>query len=506
MEGLAATPQQTSATPDISKDNEEAEQKKEDEREDTVKTEPAAELSTTGGTAAARRASSTGPTAVSLCVLPQVSPDLSTTQLTAQSQDATGGASRLGRGFPLKLDLSSTALRQTFPIDLGVDGVGVERPPSPVTLAPRTAKPRADDPVSALIFPGPTPFNSSLPPYSSQPGSAFSSASAMPLASVVANAMSGAGGSLPGILSAFSGAGGARGADIPNDGGTNPQPMMGFGGSDPLSGQQDVIDLTQPTPVLGTGMSLPMNGGHPDDTIDLTMDSPTIPLSQLVGTKKNDAGGTNFGDGGFGLESGGGGGGKDGDVLQQTGGSGHDALDGLLSSFVNPSSQDLSRQPFAPSDPTARSLNSIMPSDATSMLASLTGASGQDNQFSGLGMSDPGGLNGLDDLNIGGMAFSNLDGMGGMSFGGGGGAGAGDDVSFATGMDIDGMSSLYMPGDFGDGGALKDGAASDPSDPLRDLMVDDGSGMDLSAFLSDIGGGGEPDIGGRGLTGQNENK
>ncbi|KAG8864252.1 hypothetical protein FRB96_006073 [Tulasnella sp. 330] len=505
MEGLTATPQQASETSDIRKDDAMMEQTKEVEGKDVVETEPTSESE---NAAAARRASSPGPTAVSLSVLPQVSPDLTTTQLTTQTQDGAGGAARLGRSFPLKLDLSSTALRQTFPTALGVDDGGVERPPSPVRLAPR---PRADDPVSALMFPGPSPFGSTLPPYSSQPGSAFSSTSALPLASVVANAMSGAGGSLPGILSAFAGAGGGSGrTEMPNDS-ANQQQMMNFSESDPLSqtlsSQEDVIDLTQPTPVLETGMSLPMNGGNPDETIDLTMDSPTIPLSQLVTTNKGNTGGTDFTTEEFGLEDEGE---KGGDGQQQAGGEGQDSLDGLLSSFVNPQSQGLSGQSFANSDTATQSSNSIIPTDATSVLASLTGSSGPGNQFSGLGMSDPSGLNALDDLNLSNMTFSNMDGMDGMSFGGGNGAGS--DVSFGGGTDIGGMSSLYMPGDFGDANGLKDGAVSDSSDPLRDLMGDDdsgamgGVGMDFSAFLSDMSGNGEAGIGGGDLTGQNGNK
>ncbi|KAG9005460.1 hypothetical protein FRB94_001545 [Tulasnella sp. JGI-2019a] len=480
MEDITAIPQEISETPDVGKKDDEMDQTQDSAEQDATENQ-----STSDPAAAARRAPSTGPTAVSLSVLPQIPPEGNNSQTGTQSQDITGGSSRLGRGFPLKPDLSSNTLGQPFPTELGVVENDIDRPSSPVTLAPRTAKPRADDPISALNYPGSSPFNPALPPYSSHTGSAFSSASALPLASVVANAMAGAGGSLPGILSAFSSTNDT--GDMANSN-TNQREMIAFDDQDPLSqtlnSQQDVIDLTQATPVIESGMSLPLNGTGPEDTIDLTMDSPTVPLSQLVNNNKNIVG-SSFGTGEFGLGE------ENKDEGLQAGG--QDALDGLLSSFVGPS-QDVLGASDGASSVVAETSTSTMPTDATSMLASLTGTSGPNSQFSGLGMNDSGGLDGLNDLNLSSMAFPNMGGMGGISFGGGPG-----DGSFGGGMDIDSMSSLYMNNDF-DG--MKDGVGADASDPLRDLMGDDSgvggtAGLDfanMDAFLSGMDGSGVPDV------------
>ncbi len=172
--------------------------------------------------------------------------------------------SRLGRQFPLTLDLSAPGLRfeQTEPDS------DTKPPASPVTLAPKTARPAADDLSSAIQLMAGGMFDGGPLPLGSMPHSSFSSDAQQQLA-VVTNSLNPMMTSSTLLPSAF-----------PQNSGE--QSMI------PSGLNQEVIDLTQmTTPSFNQTLDLPMNV-HDDsaETIDLTMDSPTIPLSQVIAAKQ----------------------------------------------------------------------------------------------------------------------------------------------------------------------------------------------------------------------------
>ena len=199
--------------------------------------------------------------------------------------------------FPLKLDLSSTALH----LPLQMPGDPVTRISSPVTLAPKTARPRNDDPLSALVLGG---FGSGVGSFSAT-GQSFTTGQ-MPLTGVsTVPGLNGGSDLLPDFLALVAQQGGPSNAnsqsqnmfpvgDTSTSNFLNSLPVsmpssqsinISLQNSRPSNSvDADIIDLTQGTPISERTMQLPLNIGD-DGTIDLTMDSPPIPLRTIIDAK-----------------------------------------------------------------------------------------------------------------------------------------------------------------------------------------------------------------------------
>lgn len=427
------------------------------------------------------RVPSTAPSVVSLSNLPSSSPDLSEAAATEQATKA-----RLARGFNLKLDLSASNLRSSFPGPVP-NTAAPDPPASPVTLAPKSAKPRPDDPTNPFGLIGQVPsFNPAIiQQLSAQPPpSAFTQNNSMPFSGVAdpsdTNAL------IPDILSSVN-------AATQQGSTTATQPDASL---QTLSA--DVIDLTGNSPVRGQ-MNMPINVDADGlaETIDLTMDSPTIPLSQFVASKRAsiaEGGAGNEGSGpmtGVEVPSVGEGNVKVEDTTadaqpanETSAGPAPDtSLDGLVSTLSGTGGE---AQPTNGDGTTAAATG--LPTDATSLLATLTGAAqnpSNDNTTNGVGASNDANANMFQGL----ISTGDFGDLGSMGLGGAGGLGGGD-----MGMDLGAMGmdmSMYLPSADGAAGAgLGDASAAGMFDGFG-LMGDGGAGaagagMDFDNMLGDM--------------------
>ncbi|KAG8930958.1 hypothetical protein FRC01_002007 [Tulasnella sp. 417] len=417
------------------------------------------------------RVSSTAPSVVSLSNLPSSSADLSEAAATEQATKA-----RLARGFNLKLDLSSPNLRGSF---TGlVPNTAVPDPPaSPVRLAPpKSAKPRTDDPTNAFGLIG--QLNPSIiQQLSTQPSqTAFAPNNSLPFSGLAdpsdTNAL------IPDILSSVNAA--------------TQQPLVAI--TQPDASLQalsaDVIDLTGNSPVRGQ-MNMPINvdADGLTETIDLTMDSPTIPLSQFVAAKRGSTaeGGAGNEDGGSmtGIEipSVGEGSAKaenaTTDAQQTTETSAGPAPDASLEGLVSSLTGTGGEAPPTSGD-VATTASTSLPTDATSLLATLTAqSSSNDNTANGAGASTDTNANVFQGL----IPPGDFGDLGAMGLGGGD---MGMDLG-AMGMDM----SMYLPsGDGTSGAGLGDASTAGIFDGFGGLMGDGGAGagagMDFDNMLGDM--------------------
>ncbi|KAG9044643.1 hypothetical protein FS837_007780 [Tulasnella sp. UAMH 9824] len=436
---------------------------------DTTKTPPSSEPNSS---LAPPRVSSTAPSVVSLSNLPSSSADLGEAAATEQATKA-----RLARGFTLKLDLPSPNLRGSF-TGLVPNSAAPDPPGSPVRIAPKSAKPRPDDPTaSAFGLMGPPQFNPALMQQlaAQPPPSAFVQNSAMPFSGVAdpsdTNAL------IPDILRAA--------AQQASAAATQPDAsLQAFSAG-------DVIDLTVNSPIRGhVNMPINVDAEGPTETIDLTMeDSPTIPLSQFVASKKAE--------GGLGDEESGSmtgievpavteGGAKVENTTTEakqanetSAGPAPDAsLEGLVSSLTGAAGEARPTNGDATTVATAD-----LPADATSLLATLTAAaqtSSNDNTTNGAGASNDANTNPFQGL-IPPGDFGDLSSIGL------GGGDIGMDLS-AMGMDM----GMYLPSADGTSGAgLGDAATAGMFEGFGGLMGDGGAdaagaGMDFDNMLGDM--------------------
>ncbi|KAG8976410.1 hypothetical protein FRC05_003653 [Tulasnella sp. 425] len=422
------------------------------------------------------RVSSTAPSVVSLSNLPSSSPDLSEAAAADQATKA-----RLARSFNLKLDLSGANLRGPF-TGAAPNTAAPDPPASPVTLAPKSAKPRNDDPTNAFGLIGPATFNPAImQQLSAQPSSsAFAQNNSMPFSGVAdpsdTNAL------IPDILSSVNAA-----TQQGSTAATHPDTSL----QDFSTDVQDVIDLTGNSPMRGQ-MTMPINVDvdGPTETIDLTMDSPTIPLSQFVASKRasvaegvtvkeesDPTAGTNgpSTEGGSAKAEGTTTGGEQADQ-DSTGAAADASLEGLVSSLAGTSGETQTTN-----GDVATTTPSGLPTDATSLLATLTAAAqnpSSDNATNGTGASNDTNTN----------AFQGLippGDFGDLSMGLGGAGDMGIDLG-AMGMDM----SMYLPSADGTTGAGLGEASTIGGmfDGFGGLMGDGGAGeaMDFDNMLGDM--------------------
>ncbi|KAG8982740.1 hypothetical protein FRB90_006587, partial [Tulasnella sp. 427] len=357
---LAANDNEPSMTETVKSESMEVDTQPAEQRSDADKMPPPPEPNSK---LAPPRVSSTAPSVVSLSTLPSSSPDLSEAAAAAAAQTTKA---RLARNFSLKIDLPAPSLGGTFPG--AVPTAAASRPASPVTLAPKSARPRNDDPTSAFGLMTAAPFNPALiQQLSAQaPPSAFVPNGPLPFSGVGnptdTNAL------IPDILSSVNAAqqvvatAAQASGSLPNF----------------STDVQDVIDLTGNSPLRGQ-MTMPINVDvDPSETIDLTMDSPTIPLSQVIASNRAPVaeGGAIDGLDMTGIEGPSvGAKGEDGKVEEQQPAV-DTSLEGLLASAQNDA------QPII-----GDTAGSTLPTDATSLLATLTGA-GVSNDATGVGSSN----------------------------------------------------------------------------------------------------------------------
>lgn len=389
-----------------------------------------------------KRPASTAPTVLSLS-----SSLVTEGQRQLSESEGSSGTSkpRLGRNFPLKLDLSGSALRQEFTTEVNV--IDQNAPASPVTLAPKTGKPRADDPISAISLIGPHALDAlSAATLSAHPSSVFSantSIGGLPSSVDPSN-------SLTGMLSNFIG----------------PMPSSTF----EAQSAPEVIDLTQATPSFEQALTLPTTSAM--EPIDLTMDSPTVPLAQLVKQptaaqeKSSDPTVASQMDLGIPMDL---------DVENSAAEAGAVAggLDNILSGFGG--SEDVSSTADIPSGSENPPQNDAMPADATALLAQLTSDAKHDEALT---------ESSLDQLGLGLAGFSDMaDLSGGMP------NDADNTTNVLQGLDPADMS-MYLDQTFG-AAQIPPDAGIDmfrDSEGLQGLMEGTGAGsLDLNAFLSGMG-------------------
>ncbi|KAG8895008.1 hypothetical protein FRB99_000817 [Tulasnella sp. 403] len=373
----------------------------------------------------ARRIPSTGPTGVSLSTLSPVSTDPGVLQqeLTGGSQNPPDNVRPGARRANLRLDLSGTGLRGSFTSE-----AGQIQPPSPVTLAPKTAKPRGEDPMSAVGLVGPSPFNPSVASFhpASATAAAFgtNSATGLPLVNPV-SAIAGARGLLPSLLSSMAGGPSAAAGQLHTT-----QAMHQFVSmATQQQPSQEVIDLTQTTPSLNAGLNLPMGGGS--EPIDLTIDSPPVSLKALANPGAPGHGSNAepiiISDSMTGLELAPSSVGTKDDTKTVEGGSTqngkeNESLHGLISSIVGGghangggnANAELPQNAEGGGNEVSVGMPSSLPADARSLLARLTAAAAAQNagpSHSADGSSAP---NPLQTLSLGLPAFTNLSGLGSL--------------------------------------------------------------------------------------------
>ncbi|KAG8987301.1 hypothetical protein FRB90_003420, partial [Tulasnella sp. 427] len=353
---LAATDNEASMTETVKSESMEVDTQPAEQPSDADKMPPPPEPNSK---LAPPRVSSTAPSVVSLSTLPSSSLDLSEAAAAAAQTTKV----RLARNFSLKIDLPAPSLGGSFPG--AAPTAAASRPASPVTLAPKSARPRNDDPASAFGLMTAASFNPALlQQLSAQaPPSAFVPNGPLPFSGVGnptdTNAL------IPDILSSVNAAqqvvatAAQASGSLPNF----------------STDVQDVIDLTGNSPLRGQ-MTMPINVDvDPSETIDLTMDSPTIPLSQVIASNRAPVA---EGEAVDGLDMTGiegpsvGAKGEEGKVEEQPAAT---SLEGLLASAQNDA------QPI-----TGDAAGSTLPTDATSLLATLTGA-GASNDTNGVGSS-----------------------------------------------------------------------------------------------------------------------
>ncbi|KAG8930489.1 hypothetical protein FRC02_004104 [Tulasnella sp. 418] len=427
-----------------------------------------------------------------------------TTSPRVGESSTASGINRLKRAPSLKLDLSSMApLTGSEPGGLPQD----KSLPSPVTLAPKTAKPKADDPMGAigLSFTSGLPFAANSTPFAAaqQLPSAFAGLANVNLANQSSNL-------IPDLLSTLEAGNNSNNpgiqtnsvassfAPLPVPASTSipasdlPQPPANVGSGDNI----DIIDLT--TPVIET-MSMSANLGT-GGVIDLTVDSPTAPLKNVGDAAQQDiadilsasnpvisnnepAGATGVMDDGLGL-----------DLIAET--AKPTTGDDILSVLEN-TAQPPTAEATEPTEKGAEPFETL-PTDATSLLASLTevsnsnsgaetsipegGQNNQDNPLASLEEFDLSSFSGLhaldsemnlgDTTTLGGEDFSSMfggagtsgDGIGGgLDFGGSGGMDPTNDLMSGMGMDMSDLDFFnFGAGDSASGG-LGDQATSSGS-------------------------------------------